>query len=87
MKPLCRADMLRLAPDARNARRRHLVRLLHAAGVRPVLEALIGVDAGHSLDHVLEDFARLSPDVYRAVGANDFPPPVIIEGGRNERPK
>jgi hypothetical protein len=82
MKPLSRADMLCFAPDARNARRRYLVRRLHAAGVRPVLECLLDVASGRPLDEALVDFARLPPETYRSVGAHDFPPPVIIKGGR-----
>jgi hypothetical protein len=38
-----------------------------------VLEALLAVEAGHSLDAVLEDFARLTPETYRAAGADMLP--------------
>ena len=57
----------------RSARRRRLSEHLHSAGPRPVLEALIAVEAGQSLDAVLEDFARVPADIYRAVGADHFP--------------
>jgi hypothetical protein len=56
--------------ERRTARRQWLVRHLHRCGERPVFEALLAVEAGQSLDEVLEDFARLSPDVYKAVGAD-----------------
>jgi hypothetical protein len=53
----------------RSARRIRLSAHLHAAGPRPVLEALIAVDSGQPLDDVLEDFARVPADIYRAVDA------------------
>ena len=53
----------------RSARRMQLCAHLHAAGPRPVLEALIAVDSGRDLDEVLEDFARLPADFYHAVFA------------------
>jgi uroporphyrinogen-III synthase len=56
----------------RSARRRRLSEHLHSAGPRPVLEALIAVEAGQSLDAVLEDFGRIPADIYRAIGANPF---------------
>jgi hypothetical protein len=34
---------------------------------------LLAVEAGHSLNAVLEDFARLPPDIYKAVGADVLP--------------
>ena len=52
-----------------SARRMELCAHLHAAGPRPVLEALIAVDRGQPLDDVLEDFARIPTDIYRAVFA------------------
>ena len=58
----------------KRARRQHLVRHLHAAGPRPVLEALLELERGAALDDVLERFARIPPDVYRALGADRFPP-------------
>jgi hypothetical protein len=79
---LSRLELLRLAPNARSARRRHLARRLHAAGARPVLEALLDVAGGRDLDETLEDFGRLEPSLYRSVGADDFCPPTIIKGGR-----
>ena len=43
----------------RSARRQHLCGRLHAAGPRPVMEALLAVHAGQPLDGVLEDFGRI----------------------------
>jgi hypothetical protein len=71
MKPLSRFDRDR--PDPRNIRRQRLARHLHAAGPRPVLEALLDVADGRDLDTTLEDFARLDPETYVAVGADHFP--------------
>jgi hypothetical protein len=47
-----------------------------------VLEALIAVESGESLDEVLADFGRLSPELYRATGADEFPHFHIVKGGR-----
>jgi hypothetical protein len=65
---------LYLDPGAkRSARRQQLVSRLHRAGQRPVLEALLAVADGGDLDAVLEDFGRLPPEVYRAIGADLLP--------------
>jgi hypothetical protein len=64
----------------RSARRIRLCDHLHSAGPRPVLEALIAVESGQSLDDVLEDFARIPVGIYHAVGASHFPQPFIISG-------
>jgi hypothetical protein len=60
----------------------NLARHLHACGERPVLEALLAVDPGQPLDDVLEGFARLSPEIYKATGADRLPIDdiVIIDG-------
>jgi hypothetical protein len=68
--------------DRRGIRRVHLARHLCACGPRPVLEALIAVESGESLDEVLADFGRLSPELYRATGADEFPHFHIVKGGR-----
>jgi hypothetical protein len=57
----------------RSARRQCLVVHLHDVGPRPVLEALIAVENGQSLDHVLEDFGRVPVSVYHDVGADVLP--------------
>jgi hypothetical protein len=60
--------------DPRNIRRVRLARHLHAAGPRPVLEALLDVADGRDLDETLQDFGRVSVETYRSVDADDFPP-------------
>lgn len=59
--------------DPRNQRRQQLVRQLHAAGPRPVLECLLEVAGGGDLDETLEAYGRLPPAVYRALGADKLP--------------
>ena len=59
--------------DRRGIRRQCLTRHLRACGVRPVLEALLAVESGNSVDDVLADFARISIETYHQVGASDFP--------------
>ena len=72
----------RVQAEQRSARRCRLVEHLRDCGDRPVLEALIAVANGSPLDRVLEDFGRLSPEVYRSVGADEFLPLRMIGGGR-----
>ena len=59
--------------NKRNAKRQHQVAHIYAAGPRLVLEALLDVAAGKSLDDVLADFARLPVSVYHALGADELP--------------
>jgi hypothetical protein len=60
-------------PDSkRSVRRQYLSKRLHAAGPRPVLEALLAVDGGQPLDDVLEDFARIPSSFYSILGASSF---------------
>ena len=47
---------------------------LHDLGARPVLEALLELDAGRDLDDVLARYAELDPEIVRALGADRFPP-------------
>jgi hypothetical protein len=71
--------------NPRNAWRQRLVGHLHAAGQRPVLEALIAVENGKPLDAVLADFGRLPISMYRAIGADELQihrPLALISGGR-----
>lgn len=68
----------------RTPRRQRLASHIHAAGPRPVLEALLAVEAGRPLDEVLEDFARVPVAMYVAVGADclaidNF---LVVDGGR-----
>jgi hypothetical protein len=68
--------------DPRSARRQRLALHLHRCGPRPVLEALIAVAKGQSLDAVLQDFCRLNASTYRRVGADKLPIPheVVLKG-------
>jgi hypothetical protein len=60
-------------PDnKRSVRRQHLCRHLQKAGSRPVLEALLAVEAGQPLDDVLEDFARVPSSYFSILGASSF---------------
>jgi hypothetical protein len=70
--------------SSRSPRRQYLVGQLHAAGRRPLLEALIEIEAGHSVDGVLERFATIPPEVYRLLGADQLPidSVAIFDGGR-----
>jgi hypothetical protein len=70
--------------DARTPRRQHLVKHLVDCGDRSVLEALLAVDAGQDLDAVLEDFARLDPVIFEAIGADLMPVDslFLVNGGR-----
>jgi hypothetical protein len=61
---------LGLSDSARSPRRQHLALHLYRCGPRPILEALIAVADGQNLDHVLEDFKRLAPETYHALGAD-----------------
>ena len=58
--------------EERSVRRQYLCKRLHAAGSRPVLEALLAVDGGQPLDDVLEDFARVASSFYSILGASSF---------------
>ena len=79
--PLC--WLIDIHNNQRTPRRQALIRMLHAAGPRPVLEACLELEAGHDLDEVLERFARISPETYRALGADVLPIDEIgiIDGG------
>ena len=66
----------------RSARRQHLLRHLHAAGERPVMEACLELAEGRDFDEVLERFGRISVSVYRALGADRLPIDelIVIDG-------
>ncbi len=70
--------------DLRTPRRQRLVNHLHRCGPRPLLEALLQVDAGSPLDTVLEAFCGLEPEDYAAAGADVLPinQLTVIDGGR-----
>ena len=59
-------------PDKRSVRRQYLSKRLHAAGSRPVLEALIDVEAGKPLDDVLEGYALIPSSFFSILGASSF---------------
>jgi hypothetical protein len=68
----------------RTPRRQRLVRHVIACGDRAVLEALLAVAAGEALDRVLEDYARLPPEIFRATGADVMPIDelLVVNGSR-----
>jgi hypothetical protein len=48
------------------------------------LGSLVAVEAGQLLDVVLEGFARVQPETYRALGADTLPidDVIIVDGAR-----
>ena len=54
-------------------KRQRQVARLHSLGPRPVLEALVEVEAGVDLDRVLAAYARLDLEVVIALGGDKFP--------------
>jgi hypothetical protein len=64
--------------DPRSPRRQHLVKHLVDCGDRSVLEALLAVEEGQPLDWVLEDFGRIHPDTFAAIGADVVPVDTLI---------
>jgi hypothetical protein len=68
----------------RTARRQRLVKHLVECEPRPVLEALIQTEAGTPLDTVLEQYARLQPELFEMLGADELPfeRVGVIDGGR-----
>src|SRR5262245_55974886 len=69
----------------RNARRQHLAGRLHACGPRPVLEAMLELEAGADLDHLLERYTRIPAGIYRAFGADvlAIDTMAVLDGGRS----
>ena len=61
-----------VADNKRSVQRQYLSRRLHAAGPRPVLEALLAVEGGQPLDDVLEDYARVPSSYFSILGASSF---------------
>ncbi len=60
-------------------RRQRAAEHLHNLGPRPVLEALVEVEAGADLDRVLADFAQLDPKTVRQLDGDKFWPAPIRE--------
>jgi hypothetical protein len=71
--------------NPRNARRQRLALHLHRAGPRPVLEAMLELERGKPLDHVLESFGRVAIETYRAAGASELPIQrvSVVKGGKS----
>jgi hypothetical protein len=67
-------------PNKRNARRQRLCKHLHAAGPRPVMEALLAVDGGQPLDDVLEDYGRVPSSFFSILGASSFARLFVVRG-------
>ena len=65
---------------AADLKRQRQVAHLLSLGPRPVLEALIEVEAGADLDRVLADYARLDLEVVTALGGDKFPPNIFAVG-------
>ena len=74
-----------------NRRRTRLVsqlRRVHGYGPRPTFELVIDLatraGAIELLEHIAELYAKLDPDLLRAIGAHDFParPIRVVEGER-----
>lgn len=57
----------------RTPRRQRLVKHLIECGPRPVLEALLQTEAGTPLDEVLEQYAKLQPELFEMLGADTLP--------------
>lgn len=72
IKPLRSIDPIAAALVA-SPRRQRAADHLYNVGPRPVLEALVEVEAGADLDSVLADFARLDPETVRQLGGDQFP--------------
>jgi hypothetical protein len=66
--------------NKRNARRQRLCKHLHAAGPRPVMEALLAVDGGQPLDHVLEDYGRIPSSFFSILRASSFARLFLVRG-------
>ena len=62
-----------------NPRRQRAAEHLHNLGPRPVLEALVEVEAGADLDHVLADFAQLDIETVRQLDGDKFWPSTLRE--------
>ena len=62
-----------------NPHRQRAAEHLHNLGPRPVLEALVEVEAGEDLDRVLADFAQLEPETVRQLDGDRFWPAPLRE--------
>jgi hypothetical protein len=64
------------------ARLRHLARLIHALGPRPLFELLRQLDGGAELHPTLEAYARLPANFIAAYGGDRLMPPRAVDGGQ-----
>lgn len=62
------------ARDRYSPARRRLTEHLRTLGARAILEALIAVERGATVDEALSDFGRLDVSMVRAVGGDRIPP-------------
>jgi hypothetical protein len=78
------ANLFEVSGNSRTARRQRRATHLWECGPRPTLEALLQVESGCSVDVTLEQFGRLAPETYRALGADRFVLNAfeVIPGGR-----
>jgi hypothetical protein len=69
--------------DRYSPQRCRLVQHLRTLGDRAIVEALLEVERGGSVDDVLSEFGRLHIDALCAAGGHRFPPAplTLIEGG------
>ena len=68
--------------DRYSPTRRRLAGHLRSLGDRAIVEALIAVENGDSVDRVLVDFGRIDAGILRAVGGDRLPPlPIYAVGG------
>ena len=58
---------------ARSLNRQRQIEHVHRLGARAVAELLHEVAAGENLDHALESYGRLTPDLLKALGGDRFP--------------
>ncbi len=69
-----------IAVEALSSLRRHRqFEHLHRLGPRATEELVIEVVNGADLDHALEAYQRLTPDLLEATGGDRFPPAPIYE--------
>jgi hypothetical protein len=61
--------------DPRNSNRQRLVQHLVRCGERCVLEGLVAIENGQSVDDMLEDFGRVPAATFHRVGASKLPIP------------
>jgi hypothetical protein len=76
-----RAIGSKFAEIVASPRRQRAAEYLHDLGPRPVLEALVEVEAGADLDRVLADFAQIDIETVRQLDGDKFWPAPLREVG------